>query len=105
MPGQELADRFRYREMLGETSLARTQLASDAHTGGSCVIKSLQLSEIEDEKTLELFHREARVLANLDHPFIPNFLGVFEEGSGEDRTLNLVPQVPSPDSATPPTRR
>lgn len=90
MSQMQSSERYRIRETLGETNLARTQLAADAESGKSCVIKTLKLADIEDEKIIELFHREARVLANLDHPRIPKFLGVFEEGVGEERTLNLV---------------
>jgi hypothetical protein len=83
-------ERYRFRETLGKTNLATTRLASDAESGRACVVKTLKFADIEDEKILELFHREARVLANLDHPYIPKFIGVFEEGTGEERTLNLV---------------
>ncbi|MCM2316647.1 MAG: protein kinase, partial [Thermoanaerobaculia bacterium] len=89
---QELAQRIRFRETIGESNYAITRLAYDPELGKRVVVKTLELSRVDDEKVVELFRREARVLANLDHPRIPKFVGVYDERDENGRRLNLVQQ-------------
>lgn len=44
----------------------------------------LSLDRLGDWKALELFEREAKVLAELDHPAIPAVLDYFSQGVGDD---------------------
>lgn len=63
----------------GKTLLARRR--SDAHY---VAVKELTFLELDAWKSLELFEREAEVLAKLDHPRIPRFVDSFSidvEGS------------------------
>ncbi len=62
------AEVFRQARPLGEGGFAVTYLATDRSTGRICVIKELSWAKIDDWKFIELFEREARVLANLNHP-------------------------------------
>ena len=87
---QQLAQRIRLRETIGESNYATTRLAYDPERGKRVVVKTLDLSRVSDEKVIELFEREARVLSNLEHPRIPKFVGVYEERDESGRRVNLV---------------
>ncbi len=91
--GRLLQGRYELRSVLGESEYAVTRLADDRRTGEQCVVKSLPLRTVEDTKTVELFEREARVLANLDHPRIPRFLDAFttEDGTVMHLVQSFVP--------------
>lgn len=41
-------------------------------------LKALSLRGSRDWKAIELFEREARVLSQLEHPSIPNYIDYFE---------------------------
>ena len=51
--------------------------AARADDGTGVVIKQLRIQRMDDWKSLELFEREARVLASLSHPNIPRHLELF----------------------------
>ncbi|MBI2191773.1 MAG: protein kinase [Planctomycetes bacterium] len=74
-----LKDTYEVQQRLGEGGFARTYLARDRRSGRPCVVKEIDLGNVEDIKTEELFEREARVLRNLRHPRIPEFIDFFEE--------------------------
>ena len=88
--GTLLHDRYEITQLLGEGGFARTYLAIDHNTGGNCVIKELSWTKVEDWKFIELFEREARVLANLNHPQIPKFIEFFTEPSDTGNRIFLV---------------
>lgn len=48
--------------------------AATAEDGAGVVVKQLKLQRMDDWKALELFEREARVLASLSHPNVPAHL-------------------------------
>ncbi|MCI0445147.1 hypothetical protein L0152_18305, partial [bacterium] len=75
--GTLLKDRYEVVRPLGEGGFATTYLAVDHSTGRNCVIKELSWAKVDDWKFIELFEREARVLANLNHPQIPAFIEFF----------------------------
>ena len=98
--GRVLQDRYELRSVLGESEYAVTHLAEDRRTGQRCVVKSLPLRKVEDVKAVELFEREARVLAHLDHPRIPRFLEAFTTEEGDGTVMHLVQSfVPGKDLA------
>ena len=98
--GRVLRDRYELVSALGESEYATTHLAQDRRTGRRCVVKSLPLRKVEDAKAIELFEREARVLANLDHPRIPRFLEAFTTEEAEGTVMHLVQSfVPGKDLA------
>lgn len=56
---------------LGEGGFGETWAARRVDEGGAVVLKVLRLDRAGELKALELFEREAKVLAGLDHPRIP----------------------------------
>jgi len=85
-----LNERYEIKEILGRGGFATTYLAVDTETQQKCAIKCLSFRKIEEWKTLELFEREARVLKNLDHPQIPNYIDFFTIETEHDVELYLV---------------
>lgn len=62
---------------LGEGGFAKTLLAHREADGTAVVLKVLRLDRRPDFKALELFEREAAVLAGLSHPGIPRTFELF----------------------------
>ena len=78
-----LADRFEVHRLLGKGSFGETFAARDRQGGEEVAVKVLRLDRLEDWKAFELFEREARVLARLDHPRIPDYVDyVHDESTG-----------------------
>lgn len=97
--GAVLQDRFRLQRRLGTGGVAEAWLADDSETGRRCVVKQLRLRAARGPhddaaagwKTVELFERESRVLARLDHPRIPRHVAWFTtDDDGGGRRLFLV---------------
>jgi serine/threonine protein kinase len=65
--------------LLGEGSQGRTYEATDTQTGRAVAIKRFDVRGARSWKDVDLAEREARVLATLDHPLVPRYLGNFEE--------------------------
>jgi serine/threonine protein kinase len=59
---------------LGSGGFGISYQAHRDHDLLACVIKGLSFKRLRDWKSLELFEREAKVLAALNHPHIPQFL-------------------------------
>jgi tRNA A-37 threonylcarbamoyl transferase component Bud32 len=98
-PGTTLRDRYRLVSQLGGRNAAMTWLAEDASTGRRCVVKELALGSLRAAegsdawKTVELFEREARVLARLDDPAVPRLLDSFRVEAEGDVRLYLVEEL------------
>ena len=73
-----VAGRYEVIRVLGEGSSARTLLCTDLREGRRVAVKELHFKHLEDWKHLELFEREAKVLALLDHRGIPKIFDFFE---------------------------
>ncbi|PIQ23946.1 hypothetical protein COW36_05350 [bacterium (Candidatus Blackallbacteria) CG17_big_fil_post_rev_8_21_14_2_50_48_46] len=80
---------YRLDQCLAQGSDSATFLAFNQETESSCIVKELRLGQLERWKRLELFRREARTLANLEHPQIPALLDYFE-GEGDSQSVYLV---------------
>jgi WD40 repeat protein len=61
--------------------------------GPRVAIKQLQLSRMDDWKVVDLFEREARVLANVTHPAVPTYVEFLSTGSSGETALYLVQQL------------
>jgi serine/threonine protein kinase len=84
-----LDGRFRLERLVGQGASACTYQAIDAD-GRAVAIKELPLRRAKDDKALELFHREARVLKQLKHPAIPAWIEDFIAGEGKQQALYIV---------------
>lgn len=69
---------------------AFTYAAYDQELKKRVIIKELQFQELDEWKSLELFEREGKTLANLDHPAIPKFIDFFKK---EEHKLYLVSEL------------
>ncbi len=84
--GEVLQGRFEVGEQLGRGAQGVTYLARDIETGADVVIKELDVGNASDWKAIELFEREGRALAALDHPNIPSYVDAFHvQSDGEER--------------------
>ncbi len=88
--GTILQSRYRLIKILGQGGFGRTYLAEDiGRFNELCALKELIPSQAENyalEKSKELFHREAAILYQIQHPQVPQFRATFEQ----DKRLFLV---------------
>lgn len=88
--GSVLQNRYRVMQILGQGGFGRTYLAEDQRRFNElCAIKELILTVTGTqawEKAQELFHREASILYQIEHPQVPKFRERFEQ----DQRLFLV---------------
>jgi len=88
--GTLLQNRYRIIQILGQGGFGRTYLAEDQRRFNElCAIKEListARSALDWEKAQELFHREAAILYQIEHPQVPKFRERFEQ----DQRLFLV---------------
>lgn len=64
-PGDIIAQRYRITDTLGQGGVGITYAAEDLTSGEQVALKVLSLRQMGDWKVLELFEREAKVLAQL----------------------------------------
>lgn len=83
---QSPSGKYEIIELLGRGGFGETWRARSA-SGAEVTLKMLRLERLESWKSLELFEREARALAALDHPRVPRFIEVFIADGGKVRTL------------------
>ena len=76
--------RYQIMEPLGRGAQGTTYRGIDRASGDEVAIKVLSIKGMPDWKGFELFERECRVLARLEHPGIPRFLDHYaSEESGD----------------------
>ncbi len=80
LPASFGAERYRVERVLGEGAQATSFEAVDTTTGKRVVVKRFRVRGAKSWKEVELAEREAKVLAALDHPDLPRYVGHFEEG-------------------------
>lgn len=91
--GDIIGDRYQIVTLLGQGGTGKTYSAININNSQKVAIKTVFLSEITDWKTLDLFEREAKVLATLNHPYIPNYLDYFYLDTETDRRFYLVQEL------------
>ncbi|MFZ4555287.1 MAG: serine/threonine protein kinase [Pseudanabaena sp.] len=99
--GDVLSDRYRIVSMLGRGGMATTYGAVDFASNQDfpsqeevkVAIKVLSLRQSSEWKAIELFEREAKVLASLNHPQIPKYLDYFHIDLETDRRFYLVQEL------------
>ncbi|MCG3192524.1 MAG: Serine/threonine-protein kinase PknD [Thermoanaerobaculia bacterium] len=88
--GTRIAELYQVEKDLGVGQYTVSRLGFHRENKTLCVIKSLPLQGLGDAKVVELFEREASVLARLEHPGIPRFVELVREETPGGRLLHLV---------------
>jgi eukaryotic-like serine/threonine-protein kinase len=91
--GNIIDNRYRILHFLGQGGIGTTYAAENLETGEKVALKVVSLRQVDDFKVLELFEREARILAQLDHPGIPHYVDSFQGGKRRNRVFYLVQQL------------
>ncbi|MBE9039965.1 serine/threonine protein kinase [Oscillatoriales cyanobacterium LEGE 11467] len=92
-PGEIIDNRYRILHFLGQGGIGTTYAAEHLETGEKVALKAVSLCQVDDFKVLELFEREARILAQLDHRAIPCYVDSFQAGKRRSRVFYLVQQL------------
>lgn len=88
--GSVVNNRYRILAVLGQGGSSITYGAEDQIQGNSVALKELSLRGLSDWKKLELFEREAQVLASLEHPAIPQYVDYFQVDTHHNRYFYIV---------------
>ncbi len=91
--GDTIKERYQIVNVLGEGGTAITYEAEDTKNDRSVAIKVLSLHQSQEWKAIELFEREAKVLANLNHPHIPKYYDYFYLDLERDRHFFIVQEL------------
>ena len=91
--GELIAERYRLLSVLGKGGAGITYAAEDIYSHQEFALKELSLKGMGDWKQLELFEREAKVLSQLDHPAIPNYIDYFQTDTTENRWFYIVQEL------------
>jgi eukaryotic-like serine/threonine-protein kinase len=92
-PQDIINNKYQIISLLGEGGMAKTYSAFDLNNDQKVAIKVVSFTEAKDWKILELFEREAKILATLNHPFIPDYLDYFYLDTGNNRTFYLIQEL------------
>jgi eukaryotic-like serine/threonine-protein kinase len=88
-----LEKRYKILDSIGEGGSGKTYRALDEENQTEVVIKVLSLRGMSDWKTIELFDREAKILAQLEHPAIPHYLDSFRTEIAGEEAFCLVQEL------------
>jgi eukaryotic-like serine/threonine-protein kinase len=91
--GTTLQSRYQIIELIGAGGTGKTYRGLDLHTDRAVAIKILSLRGATDWKAIELFEREAKILAQLNHPAIPKYIDFFRVEIDRDETFCIVQQL------------
>ena len=80
-------------DILGKGGVAVTYRAIDLETNSPVAIKVISLKQLSDWKQVELFEREAEVLAKLDHRCIPKYIDYFAIETATDKLFYIVQEL------------
>jgi eukaryotic-like serine/threonine-protein kinase len=86
-------NRYKILYLLGEGGSGKTYHALDEKNQIEVAIKVLSLRGMINWKTLELFDREAKILAQLEHPAIPRYLDSFRTEIAGEEAFCLVQEL------------
>lgn len=85
-----LNQRYLIEQQIAKGSDTRVYKAKDCLRSHPVLIKEFMPSAMQNWKRFQLIEREARILAQLNHIEIPNFVDFFTVGQDQEQTLYLV---------------
>ncbi len=88
-----VAQKYQIINTLGEGGSGITYLAQDLHKNQIVALKALSLHRMTDWKAMELFEREAKILAQLNHPSIPDYLEYFDADTDGEKHFYIAQQL------------
>lgn len=74
---------YQLERELGQGGFATSWLARDTRTQQLCVLKKINLAQMDTWKSLELFERECKTLKHLKHSGIPRFIEAWSHAGDE----------------------
>ncbi|MDY6781268.1 MAG: ankyrin repeat domain-containing protein [Cyanobacteriota bacterium] len=96
--GEIIEQKYCILDVLGKGGSGTTYLARDLQTHQKVALKAMSLRNSGNWKLIELIEREARVLAQLSHPSIPQYLEYFQVDAPTDRTFYIAQQLAEGES-------
>jgi serine/threonine protein kinase len=84
---------YQVKRILGEGGSGITYYAEVAGSGRPVALKELSLQRMSDWKAIDLFEREAQVLAQLQHPAIPKYIDYFAIDTPNNRSFYIVQEL------------
>ena len=91
--GDVINQKYKIVDIIGQGSSGITYSAIALATKIEVAIKALSLQGVNDWKQIELFEREAKILANLDHRCIPQYIDYFCLDCNDSRNFYIVQQL------------
>ena len=85
-----LVNKYQIIDILGQGGVGITYRSRDIETDRIVAIKALSLKRARDWKAIELFDREAKILSQLNHPAIPQYIDSFQVDTEIDRQYYIV---------------
>ena len=92
-PNEIIGECYRLATLIDEGAFGTTYEAEDLTNYRRVAIKALSLQHRTDSKVLELFEREANVLASLNHPAIPKYFDYFRAETPTNDRFYLVREL------------
>jgi serine/threonine protein kinase len=92
-PSSDRETHYQIGGILGEGGSGTTYRAQILGTDRSVALKQLSLVQMDEWKALELFEREAQILAQLNHPAIPKYIDYFTIDTPTDRNFYIVQEL------------
>ena len=89
----ELVGRYRIVRTIGRGGMGTTYEAETEPGSPRVAMKELHLARVDDWKLIELFEREARVLAAITHPSVPAYVDHFSVEGSSGPTFYLVQEL------------
>ena len=96
LPGLILRERYKISQVVGRGGMGCVYQADDLRLEGRlCAVKEIQTDDAADDETQRQthlqFHREASILARLDHPNLPKVSDFFSEENRDFLVMDFVP--------------
>jgi tRNA A-37 threonylcarbamoyl transferase component Bud32 len=92
-PHSERETHYQIVGILGEGGSGTTYRAQIVGTERVVALKQLSLAQMDEWKAIELFEREAQILAQLDRPAIPKYIDYFTIDTPTDRNFYIAQEL------------